>query len=462
MSLIIDALKKAQQLRLKELEGIPLSSPPLSANKKGLSGLDQRVLIGIGLASLIVFALILWRFFLPSSNTILIQTAAPKEIKAVPPIDKRIQAPSKGILSPIPSKDIPNPEFIEGSKDIPRPEVMEGSKDILSSLKDAPSALKETASMSKDILRPKSIGGPKDVVSLSKDVPSPGFIEGPKHPRRPESIKGPKDILSLPKGAQIQKPSPKTGPSMKEKRELPPVKQVAAGQESKQTTTPPSALQASLNEKASDKSIEVKPEAEKDRPFSSEILTHFNLGVQLYNQKEFLKAIQAYQKVIELDSTYVEAYNNLGIAYQAIGDVDRAFGAYQKSIEINPQYEKGYNNLGILLYLKGRNEEAIEAFQKALAINSANIESHINLGVLFKKQEQWNKAVESYQKALHINPLHKEIHYNIALLYERLDNIDMAIAHYREFIRLSSRSYSDLVSKVQTHVKDLMESKKKK
>ena len=122
-----------------------------------------------------------------------------------------------------------------------------------------------------------------------------------------------------------------------------------------------------MKEKAPDKSVEVKPEGEKDRPFPSEVLTHFNLGVQHYNQREFLKAIQAYQKVIELDSTYIEAYNNLGIIYQEMGDFDKAFGAYQKSIEINPQYEKGYNNLGIILDLKGRNEEALEAFQKALA-----------------------------------------------------------------------------------------------
>ena len=68
------------------------------------------------------------------------------------------------------------------------------------------------------------------------------------------------------------------------------------------------------------KSIGVEQEGEKDRTLTSDVLNHFNLGVTFYNQREFSKAIQAYQKVIELDPTYVEAYNNLGIIYQMIGE----------------------------------------------------------------------------------------------------------------------------------------------
>ncbi len=435
MSLIMDALKKAQQLRLKEPKGTPLPSSPLPANKKSLRGLGKQwIVIGVGLFSLIIFFFIFWRLFSPPSTSIPIRTAVRIEKKPPAPIeDKKPQVPSKGTLSP--------------SKDTLSPQLIEGPKDILSSSKDAPRVLKETASLSeKTPSVSKDILSPKDVLSPPKDKePAEGLpYVGAALSGRPSSPRG-------------EKESPEPKPSIKEKREAPPIKQMVAEQKVKQTIPP--LPPASLKEKAPAKSIEVKPESEKDRPFSSEILTQFNLGVKFYNQREFLKAIQAYQKVIELDSTYVEAYNNLGIVYQEMGDIDRAFGAYQKSIEINPQYEKGYNNLGIILYLKGHNEEAIEAFQKALTINSNNIESHINLGVLFKKQGQLNKAIESYQKAIEINPLHKEIHYNIALLYEQLENVELAIRHYQQFIKLSSPSYSELVSRVQRHMEYLMKTK---
>jgi len=195
---------------------------------------------------------------------------------------------------------------------------------------------------------------------------------------------------------------------------------------------------------------------EKSNELEQNLLTYFNMGVNLYRQREISKAIQAYQRVIELEPTYFEAYNNMGIIYQDIGDFDKAIEAYHKAIEVNPKYEKAYNNLGILLFLTNRNEESLKAFQKALEINPINIESCINLGILFKKQGEFNKAIEYFQKALTINPLNGEAHYNIGMLYEQLEDYNLAIGHYQKFIQLSAKTYPDLVSKVQRHVEYLI------
>jgi len=271
-----------------------------------------------------------------------------------------------------------------------------------------------------------------------------------------------------PPQSQGEKVFSKTQPSFNEKREETLVKQVTEEEKSKprKKTVPEKSLPplppATQKGEVSSKSIGVEQEGEKDRTLTSDVLNYFNSGVTFYNQKEFSKAIQAYQKVIELDPTYVEAYNNMGIIYQMLGNADRAFGAYQKATEINPRYEKGYNNLGILLLLKGRYEEALEAFEKALAVNPNNIESHINLGILYKKKGQWEKAIESYQRALAIDPLYKETHYNIALLYEQLENLELAISHYQQFIQLSSKSHPELVLRVQRHLNTLAETRRNK
>jgi Tfp pilus assembly protein PilF len=390
MSLIVDALKKAQQLRSKESKGpsFPTHSPD---RKESLKRLMKRwIMIGIGLTSLVILFLIFGRIVSSPSPSIAIRTAAR--------IEKKPSVAVNGKKSPEPLKNI--------------------------------------------------MSLPKDVLGLSKDVPSMPKEEQPKvYPERRFLTPPSKAGLGA---AEWVHPSDHALPSSPKEEKLP----------AKQEAVPLSP--ATSREKAPAKSIEVKQEGNKDQPLASEILTLFNQGVQFYNQREFSKSIQAYQKVIELDPTYIEAYNNLGIIYQERGDSNNAFEAYQKSVEINPRYEKGHNNLGILLFLEGRNEEALDAFQKALAINSYNIESHINLGVLFKKQGQLNKAIESYRKALDINPLHREVHYNIALLYEQLENFDLAIGHYKQFIILSSTSQSDLVTRVQRHVDDLIKEMKKK
>ena len=376
MSLIMDALKQAQQLRFKGSEGSPILKYPHPEKKRRRGSKKQWILVVAGPTSLCIILLILLS---PASSPL-----APQTNRAMVPMERK------------PSVPVAEKIFQEP---------------------------------------------PKEVVSLAKDQPT-----------LPQGVKG----------------SPETKPSFNEKRRESLIKQGNEEEKVKpsknivaQKRLPP-LPPATQKGEVSSKSIGVEQEGEKDRTLTSDVLNYFNSGVTFYNQKEFSKAIQAYQKVIELDPTYVEAYNNMGIIYQMLGNADRAFGAYQKATEINPRYEKGYNNLGILLLLKGRYEEALEAFEKALAVNPNNIESHINLGILYKKKGQWEKAIESYQRALAIDPLYKETHYNIALLYEQLENLELAISHYQQFIQLSSKSHPELVLRVQRHLNTLAETRRNK
>jgi len=391
MSLIIDALKMAQQQRFKGSEGGPILKFPHPGKKRGRGSKKQWSLISAGLVSFCILLFVLLR---PSSPPLATQSN-----RAIIPMEKKTSVQVTEKISPEPSKkdEEPLPTGQAGAEGLP-------------------------------------------------------YVGVALRGRPPQS--------------QEEKVFSETKPSVNEKREEASVKQMTDEEKSKpqKKTVPEKSLPplapATQKEEAPPKSIGVEQEGGKDHTLTSDALIHFNSGVSFHNQREFSRAIQAYQKVIELDPTYVEAYNNLGIIYQMIGDVERALESYQKSTEINPRYEKGYNNLGILFLLKGRNEEALEAFQKALAINSNNIESHINLGILFKKKGQWEKAVESYRKALAINPLHRETHYNIALLYEQLENLELAISHYQQFIQLSSKSHPELVSKVQRHLNALVEGRR--
>ncbi len=405
MSLIIDALKKTQQLRLNGSEASPLLRYPTPNRTRGKNSKKQWIVIGAGLISLCILLFVLLR---PASSPLATQTNG-----AIVPIEKK-------------------PLILAAEKISSEP-----PQDVLSLPKDEAPLLPP-----KD---PNLAGSGQDLNPATSEVggiqrlPNVGaaFSDRPSHPVREKVSSTTKS--SLPK----QAPTEKRGGSR--------VKQA-----------PPPLPPVTQKEEAPPKSIAVEQEGEKGQTLTSDALNHFNSGVAFYNRKEFSKAIQAYQKVIELDPTYVEAYNNLGIIYQTMGDAKGAFEAYQKATEINPRYGKGYNNLGLLFLVEGRYEEALEVFQKALAINSNNIESHINLGILFKKKGQGEKAIESYQKALAIDPLHRETHYNMALLYEHLENWELAISHYRQFIQLSSKSYPELVSRVQRRLNTLAEAKRNK
>lgn len=195
---------------------------------------------------------------------------------------------------------------------------------------------------------------------------------------------------------------------------------------------------------------------------SQEAVKNFNAGVNFYQQRNLGQALQAYKKALQYDGQFLEAYNNLALIYQELGDLDQARETLQKATQINPQYEKAWNNLGIILLLQNRYSEAKEVFQKTLQINPRHGESYLNLGVIYRQEGELRKAAECYQKALQLNPERGEAHYNLAIIWEELNDLPRAISHYRSFLHLAAKDYPALAAEVNRHINRLGKEQKRR
>jgi Flp pilus assembly protein TadD len=61
-----------------------------------------------------------------------------------------------------------------------------------------------------------------------------------------------------------------------------------------------------------------------------------DFGIEVARQGLWREAIYRWERAVELDPTYAEAYNNLAIAYEHDGDLDKAAGAYEKALALEP------------------------------------------------------------------------------------------------------------------------------
>ena len=82
--------------------------------------------------------------------------------------------------------------------------------------------------------------------------------------------------------------------------------------------------------------------------FKEQATLYRNEGLKLQERQDFNGAMGSYQKAILLDPSFVEAYNDLGIIYEAMGWTEEAQNVYLKAIEINPNYPSSYSNLALL------------------------------------------------------------------------------------------------------------------
>ena len=77
---------------------------------------------------------------------------------------------------------------------------------------------------------------------------------------------------------------------------------------------------------------------------------------QLWNE-----AIFRWKQVINIDPDDSKAHNNLGVAYEAVGNMDKAIAAYQRAAELEPDnkyYRLNYRRCRIHLRRSGVDDEA--------------------------------------------------------------------------------------------------------
>ncbi|MEG4914781.1 TIGR04372 family glycosyltransferase [Microcoleus sp. B7-D4] len=123
------------------------------------------------------------------------------------------------------------------------------------------------------------------------------------------------------------------------------------------------------------------------------------------------KAIDAYQKAMELhphspklQNSLAKALNQLGQATAQQGNITKAIEVYQKAIGVDNNLAEPYYNKAQELAQQGQKDEAIENYQKAIAIKPNWAEAHAYLGNLLREQDRLEESVKHCQKAISVNP----------------------------------------------------------
>ena len=97
--------------------------------------------------------------------------------------------------------------------------------------------------------------------------------------------------------------------------------------------------------------------------------------------------------------------------------------AYEKAIELDPEYADAYCNLGAVRYNQGQRAAARRAFEACLARYADHVEANFNLANVLEEAGEDEQALTLYRRALAADPLYPDLHINLALLYEKLGRI---------------------------------------
>ena len=135
------------------------------------------------------------------------------------------------------------------------------------------------------------------------------------------------------------------------------------------------------------------------------------------------------------------AHFQKGMILKEWGDTVKAISSFQKAVELNQKYYDAYMQLGILHSVK-LNPLALGYFDNALSIDSKSIEAHYAKGFFLQSTKEYENALNEYKIILELSPENQDAAFNTgAILCEQkkyddaLRNFDITIKRDKNFFR---------------------------
>lgn len=100
------------------------------------------------------------------------------------------------------------------------------------------------------------------------------------------------------------------------------------------------------------------------------------------------------------------SWTQLGNLYFDTNQYIKAIKAYKKSLELNPQNANVWTDMGVMYRRNKQPREAIKAFDKAIKIDPRHEVSRFNKGIVFLHDlNDLDSAIQAWEDLLNINPL---------------------------------------------------------
>ncbi len=155
------------------------------------------------------------------------------------------------------------------------------------------------------------------------------------------------------------------------------------------------------------------------------------------DMSEFKLALADFNKGIELDPLYAEAWNNRGNVYFNLKDYNSAIKDYTKAIELDRKYQLPFNNRGSCKRNQGDYAGALEDFSRAVEIDTNFFVAFHNRGLTKYYMKDYSGALQDYDRTIKLKPDYPDAYSNRGVAKYFLQDYKGALPDYDKAIQLN-------------------------
>lgn len=124
------------------------------------------------------------------------------------------------------------------------------------------------------------------------------------------------------------------------------------------------------------------------------------LGDTYSQQKDYKKAIDAYQHAVEMDRDNLDAIRGLADSYEKDGQTDKALQQYKIIADANPEDARTYISMGEIYRREGKLDLALQNLKKAQSMVQDSEQISYDLATIYQIQGRYDDAISTLQDLL--------------------------------------------------------------
>ncbi len=190
--------------------------------------------------------------------------------------------------------------------------------------------------------------------------------------------------------------------------------------------------------KAFDKAIEIDPN------YAQAYLQR----AYIYNDGgQYPESLRESDRAIKLDPKLAMAFNSRGVARTGMRDYREGIKDFNKAIELDPKYASPYYNRSLANYGLKNYRQGVEDANKAIQLDPNTPYSYYHRARSLAALGNYQEAIEDYGRAIQIDPTHSFSFYSRGLAFMDLGKEEQALEDFKKAASLGNKAAQSLLQK---------------
>jgi tetratricopeptide (TPR) repeat protein len=162
----------------------------------------------------------------------------------------------------------------------------------------------------------------------------------------------------------------------------------------------------------------------------------FRDGLSFLSKDDCEKALTYFEKAVESDTNYVEAWAQAGFCNEKLGRHTEAIEASKRAVTLRPSAES-YFNIGLASYYLKQYRESVDAYRQAIKLDPYNsADAYYALGLVYRDWGKADEEIQAYKQAIRLRPDYTNAYERLGARYMKSKKYAEALETFKQLATL--------------------------